>query len=302
LNELQAKHGVIDVNHLSEDIKQGLAKAGLGVGDLEKIAGPDGQIKGSEFQKLYDIVERFDSNGSGLSFVDKDAKTKDLTVAGELHKALAAEVERNRGLAQYGAPGKSIPLQKRLTEADAYKPPAGSVTTVDLKMKGINQFDLENGSTACYRAAYKQCTEYNNKTHKGAAPELSGPEGTIQVAYAEDKEGRVAVDKTQAKIGRDYIDKCLDAQLPVLVGVSYSDESYNNDRMTDHFVSIYGRGVDASGRQYYDFKDPGDGGRTGRLYVDKDTGTLFKEGSLKTGYVRDQDYQITQVRTYKNAP
>ncbi len=57
--------------------------------------------------------------------------------------------------------------------------------------------------------------------------------------------------------------------------------------------------ADEKGRLYYEYKDPGDGGRTGRLYVDKDTGKLFKEGDKKTGFVGSADYEFTQVRTYK---
>ncbi len=132
-----------------------------------------------------------------------------------------------------------------------------------------------------------------------SAPKLNGPDQAIQIAHAEDEEGRLAVDPTQAQIGRAYIDKVLDQGHPALVGVSYSDEAYNRDKMTDHFVTIYRRGYDESGRLFYEFKDPGAGGRTGRLYVDQATGKLFEEGDLKAGYVENSDYEVTQVRTYK---
>jgi hypothetical protein len=36
----------------------------------------------------------------------------------------------------------------------------------------------------------------------------------------------------------------------------------------------------------------------GRLYVDEDTGKLFKQGDHKGPYVHNADFEVTQVRTY----
>ncbi len=47
------------------------------------------------------------------------------------------------------------------------------------------------------------------------------------------------MDSHQAKRGRAYIDKLLDRGHPALVGVSYGDNRYNRDQLTDHFVTIY---------------------------------------------------------------
>jgi hypothetical protein len=87
------------------------------------------------------------------------------------------------------------------------------------------------------------------------------------------------------------------------VGISHEDSNINYDKMTDHFVTIYGRGYDNKGRLYYDNKDPGNGGVDGRMYVDKTTGKFFKEGpNPKSGYVVDHDWEMTKVQTYKNLP
>jgi hypothetical protein len=68
--------------------------------------------------------------------------------------------------------------------------------------------------------------------------------------------------------------------------------------MTDHFITVDKRGYDDQNRLYYEYKDPGNGGRVGRLHVDELTGKLFKQGDGKTDYVHSADYQVTQVRTY----
>jgi hypothetical protein len=175
---------------------------------------------------------------------------------------------------------------------------------VNLSVKGKDQFDFEDGETACFKAATHQCEQFNKKQFGTKAPELeTNANQHIQVAYAEDKKGKVVVDKDQLKIGHAYIDNTLDKGYPVNVGISHEDNNINYDKMTDHFVTIYGRGHDDKGRLYYDFKDPGNGGRDGRLYVDKTTGKFFKEGAdPKSGYVVDHDWEMTKVQTYKNLP
>lgn len=314
LNSWSSNHGVIDVNNLSTKVKDqlGASKSGVTEADLRAVAGTDGQIKGKdEFAELHKLLDKADGASDGVA-TTKSKNIKDGTVSdgktAALYGALNDEVTANRALPQYTQPGaKAAPAQDRMTvDKNAFAEPDASkrLPEVDLKMKGVDQFDLypgdaDKGGKACFEAAVKQCSDYNSKTHGKKAPKLNGPNEAIQVAYAEDKKGRVAVDPTQAKIGREYIDKALDAGYPAVVGVSYTDDSYNNDKMTDHFVTIHKRGYDDKGRLYYEFKDPGDNARTGRLYVDQTTGKMFKEGDLKGGYVGNLDYNVTQVRTYE---
>lgn len=303
-------HGVLDTNHLSAKLQAELdsGRSGVTRADLQAIAGSDGQIKGKEWDALHALADRADGASDGIAsskLKNADGSVSDSNAAGLL-QAIDAEVAANRALPRYAQPGtKAAPAQSRLTTADARVVPAADrKPEVDLGVSGVNQFSLypddpEKGGKACYEAAVKQCTDYNRTTHGKAAPKLNGNDQAIQVAYAEEKSGRVAVDPTQAKIAREYIDRALDAGHPVLVGVSYSDDSYNHDKMTDHFVSIDKRGYDDAGRLFYEFKDPGAGGRSGRFYVDDATGKLFREGDRKTGYVESADYELTQVRTYQ---
>lgn len=298
-------HSVIDTNHLSPELKQKLQDLKVSEADLKKLAGVDGQLKGSELKKLFELVDGFD--GKKDKKVQLTDDTGQPTSAAQLNQALLDEVKANRSQAQYAKPGtKAAPKQTALTvDANALTVDAKDrLPDVNLSVKGQSQFDYADkhgldGDTACFPTAVSQCETYNKKTFGKAAPKLNGADQTIQIAYAEDKKGRLAIDPTQAKIAREYIDKALDAGYPVLIGASYADKNYNHDKMTDHFVSIDRRGYDDKGRLFYEYKDPGDGGRTGRLYVDKDTGKLFKEGDHKTGYVGSADYEITQVRTYQ---
>jgi len=306
VNEFTRQHGTIDLNNMSDDLKTALKDAGVTEDELKKLAGPDGQIKGAgEFKKLFSVVDQFDTTKTPNSFAPfEKPKGADPvpTASGKLYEALKNEVDKNRLEARYAQPGtKSAATQSQLTvDKNALSVPAGEQkAAVELKVKGKNQFDFEEGGKACFKAATFQCENHNAKVHGKKAPKLNGADQAIQVAYAEDKKGRLQVDPQQAKIAREYIDKSLDKGYPVLVGTSYDDHSYNIDKMTDHFVTIDSRGYDDKGRLYYEFKDPGNGGRPGRFYVDKDTGKLFKEGTSKNPqYVSQADYEVTQVRTY----
>jgi hypothetical protein len=301
-----ARHGVLDVNHLGPALSKALGGA-VSRADLAAVAGVDGQIKGKqEFAALHALMDRADGRADGIA--SGKVRLADGSV-GETRSAavLAAigdDVAANRKLPQYAQPGGAVPTLARLTTAaDAMTVDAKDQRPVDLKMKGVDQFalypgDENKGGKACFEAAVKACADHNKAQQGAVAPKLGGPYDAIQIAHAEDANGRVAIDGTQARLGREYIDKALDAGLPVVVGVSYSDQAYNIDKLTDHFVTIDKRGYDSQNRLYYEYKDPGHGGRVGRLYVDEDTGKLFKQGDHKGPYVHNADFEVTQVRTY----
>lgn len=303
--QFKAAHAVIDTNHLSADLTKKLGDLGLSAADLKKVAGADGQIKSdSDFKKLFALVDGFDGKTDKQATLFDGAKA--LTPAGQLNQALLDEVKTNRGIAQYVKPGS-----KPASEQPSLQVVANALTVdvkdqkkpVALPVKGISQFDYADkngldGNKACFATAVAQAEQYVASAFGKNAPKLGMPDDAIQMAYAEDTEGRVVGDPTQLKLGLAYIDKSLDAGYPVVAGASYADDAYNNDKLTDHFVTIHKRGYDGDGRLFYEFKDPGAGGRTGRLYVDKDTGKLFKEGDHKQNYVENADYQLTQVRTW----
>jgi hypothetical protein len=305
--KLQKHHGVIDVNNLSSGLQQAMQAAGVSAAELAKVAGTDGQIKGkAEFKKLYTVLDGFDSKpGDGKLQIDG--------AAGELEKALKAEVKANHQFAQYRAPGaKAAPKQPKLTVAnDALVVPASErKPTVDLGVRLQRQTEYEElhnlpNSTGCRATAEAGINEFVKKNFD-PAPKLvkrNDLEKNIQVGYAEDKNGRVAVDETQAKVAREYIDRALDAGLPVMVGASYKDYKQNKgnaDNLTEHWVSITGRDYDDQGRLFYSFNDPGNG-KKGRFYVDQDTGKLFKVAEHRNDSTwAANSFEMAQVRPYEN--
>ena len=305
---LADKHGVLDVNHLGAAVTKALG-GGVSLADLKSIAGADGQIKGAkEFAALHALLDRADGRADGIASgkaLRADGSVADTSSAAVL-RAIQDDVAANRKLPQYAQPGTAAAsTQARLTvDKNAMKVDAKDQKPVDLRMKGVDQFslypgDADKGGKACFEAAVKACTDHNTKQHGKAAPQLGGPDTAIQIAYAEDGDGRVAIDRTQSQLGRAYIDKALDAGYPAVVGISYADNAYNGDRMTDHFITVDKRGYDDQNRLYYEFKDPGAGGKAGRLYVDDASGKLFKEGDQRGPYVKNADYEVTQVRTYQ---
>lgn len=152
------------------------------------------------------------------------------------------------------------------------------------------------GRTACFKAA-------SAMTAAGGGNTL--PVGNrIQVATGEDSRGRVTVSPEGVRAGRARIDSQLDAGRPVTVGISHKDARYNADRITDHFVTITGRGVDEQGRTFYSFHDPAtrhtnvgaDSNTNNRFYVDPNTGNLYRPGAAATGAATQRRYELSMVR------
>lgn len=131
---------------------------------------------------------------------------------------------------------------------------------------------------------------------------VGGPDVRIQVAVAESSQGRVTIDHAKAREGLAYIDAQLDIGRPVVVGVSYKDDSYNVDAITDHFVIITGRDTESDGDLYYTFHDPassqlskgGDQNAWNRFYV-APQGGLFRPGS-SSAPLGSYTYDLAMVR------
>src|SRR5687767_13685905 len=88
--KLQKSSGPIDVRDLSANLSKAMQDAGVTAADLKKVAGKDGQIKGStELKKLYKLLDRFDSSPG-----DKNLQLDG--AAGTRHEALKAEGAGNR--------------------------------------------------------------------------------------------------------------------------------------------------------------------------------------------------------------
>lgn len=150
-------------------------------------------------------------------------------------------------------------------------------------MNGVDQMalsdDKKRANAMCFPAAVEQLE--SSFTLRGRrAPALDVPAQRIQVALAETTSGRIEADTSAALRAREYIDRCLELGRPVLVGVSTVSlaADRHNEGITEHFVTVSGRGVDDAGRAFYEFRDPGAGG--GR------------------GYAKDFLYEVSQVRAY----
>lgn len=302
--------GVVDTNLLSPELRSAFQSAGVPLSEVRKAAGADGQLKGSEFGALFKVIDAFEApkaNGR-LSLGDASARS----ATGALNDALKAEVAANQKLAQYQPGSTTAAPQRRKTLADALVvAPKDRKPPVSLAVTGKDQFawGRERGLSAqqsnhvCFNAAEFQTTEFVKATRGNKAPQLNPKDQAIQAAYAEDASGRVVLEPLQQELAHDSIDRMLDQGLPVMVGVSLMKLGINHDKLTDHFVTIYARGSDASGRQYYDFKDPGLNGRSERFYVDAKTDTLFRvaepqqKGERRN--VSHLDYELTQVRTWR---
>jgi len=176
---------------------------------------------------------------------------------------------------------------------------SGKSTSLD-DVPWFSQFDSSHvpgaGSMACFRASVAMA--------KAGGATVLGPNARIQVATAENGSGNISVNKQNAIKGREYIDNQLEKGKPVVVGVSYAaGRDYNVDHITDHFVTITGKGVDEQGRTYYTFNDPGttnkktgsDDNKYNRFYVDSKTGKMYRPPN-NSGTIASKDYEISMVR------
>ena len=92
--------GGINVNDMSADNKEKLARAGVSQKDLVEIAGKDGQIRGNEeYNKLFKLLDKSDRNGSASSFETRGSDGAK-TGSGKAYDALKSEVDRNIAKAQ----------------------------------------------------------------------------------------------------------------------------------------------------------------------------------------------------------
>lgn len=182
-----------------------------------------------------------------------------------------------------------------------YNPASLSSGTTSLDgVPWFSQFDSSHvpgaGSMACFRASVAMA--------KAGGATVLGPNSRIQVATGENKSGNISVNRENAIKGRNYIDSQLDKGKPVVVGVSYAaGKDYNVDHITDHFVTITGKGQDEQGRTYYTFNDPGttnkktgsDDNKLNRFYVDSKTGKMYRPPN-SSGTIAGKDYEVAMVR------
>lgn len=129
--------------------------------------------------------------------------------------------------------------------------PAKSSKIVKVECCWISQFDPAvpgYGEKACYRA----CGEMMKRAGVTIGANTND---RIQVAIGEKRDGSVIIDPNKLKEATSYIDQELKAGRPVTVGISHKDTTYNQDKITDHFVVIFAKGIDRNG-PYYSYHDP----------------------------------------------
>lgn len=194
--------------------------------------------------------------------------------------------------------GGATPTNLNDTEQVA---PAADRPALQTRTQWYSQYDSAHveraGDTACFRAATAMA--------RTAGARVSDPSRRIQVASSADGNG-INVDRQAAQRGRDYIDGQLAAGRPVVVGVNHKGGRNvgNVDAITDHFVVVTGRGVDAQGRTYYTFNDPAtrnasrgaDTNANNRFYVDERTGNLYRPGNVASGLVVDRRFDVSMIR------
>jgi LysM repeat protein len=196
--------------------------------------------------------------------------------------------------------GGATPTHPNDTERVAASADRPAVST---RTPWYSQYDSAHveraGDTACFRAATAMARAAGVRA-------VTDPSQAFQVATAESTQG-ITVNRQAAERGRDYIDQQLAAGRPVVVGVNHraGRNVGNADGITDHFVVVTGRGVDAQGRTFYTFHDPatrnasrgGDTHPANRFYVDDPTGGLYRSAPGNGRYVVDRRYDVSMIRT-----
>lgn len=276
VNGCTSSDGRIDGTDLGENARRDLERSGIPGSELQRAFGRDGAVTTrAEAGALYSLVERY---------VPADARES------LLHELLA-EAGRHR-------------VRSQTVHGDALQAQA---SRVQLDVPGVNQMQLyedhDKANLACFEGAVRQARAYVEG--QGRGDRLQSKAERIQVAVSENAKGEARVDGGEMARARAYIDRCLDDGLPVVVGVTLGGAGRlgHNEGITDHFVTISGRGVDDEGHLFYDFRDPGDGGALHRFYVDERSGQLFKEAAAgRAHYAVDFTYQLTQVRTWDTIP
>lgn len=103
VDTLSAGRGSLNVNDLDPALQKSLRDAGFDPGELARVAGTDGQIRGEkEMGALFDLIDQADTNGSASSFLASKTTSGQpvSTLAGAAYDHLKAEVADRRLAAQ----------------------------------------------------------------------------------------------------------------------------------------------------------------------------------------------------------
>jgi LysM repeat protein len=168
-------------------------------------------------------------------------------------------------------------------------PATGNLSTVNTH----TPFMVQQTPTGCFDTASAMA--------RARGGTVSAPGNRVQVATHRSADAHVTVSPAGVQAGRARIDAALDANHPIVVGVTHPGGRHPNvDHITDHFVTVTGRGVDENGRQYYTINDPAtrfgaDTSSRNRMYVDPQTGNLYRPSNALPGFAGYR-YELSMVR------
>lgn len=116
------------------------------------------------------------------------------------------------------------------------------------------------------------------------------------------------VQKDQFEPGVEYLKKTLKAGIPVMVGVDDDSHVTNDDRTTEHFITLVGMGEDSTGKYFlfYDNAIPvNDIGTSSqnKLYCKPSQYLIVGTGDLRNSYIQvntaKKKYIVSQIRETK---
>ena len=162
-------------------------------------------------------------------------------------------------------------------------------------VKWKSQFSAEFGNleaqqTACLRACVAIC--------KNAGVKRPGQNSTNVIQTAKEVGNDLVIDEENSKKGVDYINTELERGFPMVVGVNHTIGNNYNEKTTDHFIVIVGKGFDNNRKQvFYTYYEVGKRLKQDGMNVDnklylQDNGALSQDTKNNLGH----KYTVTQVR------
>ncbi|GHU63118.1 hypothetical protein FACS1894160_4490 [Bacteroidia bacterium] len=127
-----------------------------------------------------------------------------------------------------------------------------------------------------------------------AGKTLSG----TRIDMVQSNNGSAGAASTTAQSGINAINSALERGEPIIVGVDYKAGSGNANGITDHFITIVGRTVQANGTTQYHYFDPATSSQSAGT---SSNNVLTLSGGKLTGTFSNNgwNYTVSEVRTNK---
>ncbi len=164
-------------------------------------------------------------------------------------------------------------------------------------MSQYNKSELKKNASGVLEMYTKACWKTSRKLLLNAGLGSDSGKNITPIVTALENNDHTSIAVTaDAKAGVEYIDIQLEKGNPVLVGVNHSLSYGINDKTTDHFVVIVGRGYEIN-KSYYRFYEVGTSwahkgqSSNNRLYFDENDFSLRSYRKNKS-----EKYLVSQVR------